>query len=247
MKVSFAITVCNELEEIKRLVPFLFEHKRKEDEIVILYDEKNGNPEVLDFLLPYNKYPNVQTWRGFDFEGNFADWKNLLNSYCKGDYIVSIDADEMISEYMVKNLYQILEMNPMVDLYFMSRINTVSGIGLSHVDKWGWNITKNQNFITDKEFDLDNPNDLDEYNLLIKYNLIIEEKKIKIKFFTPIINMPDQQGRIYRKGMSWYGKVHERIYGGQKFSSLPLDEEYCIQHHKTIERQEKQNNYYSTL
>ena len=40
MKISFAITVCNEIEEIKRLVPFLFEHKRKEDEIVILYDEK---------------------------------------------------------------------------------------------------------------------------------------------------------------------------------------------------------------
>jgi hypothetical protein len=47
--------------------------------------------------------------------------------------------------------------------------------------------------------------------------------------------------------MSWYGKVHERVIGGQKFSSLPLDEEYCIQHHKTISRQEKQNNYYSTL
>ena len=61
------------------------------------------------------------------------------------------------------------------------------------------------------------------------------------------VNFPDVQGRIYRKGMSWYGKVHERIIGGQKFSSLPLDEEYCIQHHKTINRQEKQNNYYSSL
>lgn len=177
MKISFAITVCNELEEIKRLVPFLLEHKRIEDEIVILYDEKNGNSEILDFLLPYNIKPNVQTWRG-SFNNNFAEWKNLLNSYCIGDYIVSIDADEMISEYMVKNLHQILEMNPMVDLIFVPRINTVSGIGLSHVDKWGWNITKNQNFITDKEFDLNDPNDLNEYNLLIKYNLIIEEKKI---------------------------------------------------------------------
>ena len=61
------------------------------------------------------------------------------------------------------------------------------------------------------------------------------------------VNFPDAQGRVFRKGMSWYGKVHERIIGGQKFSSLPLDEEYCIQHHKTIERQEKQNNYYISL
>jgi len=206
MKISFAITVCNELEEIKRLVLFLFEHKRKEDEIVLLYDEKNGNPEVLDFLLPYNKYPNVQTWRGFDFEGNFADWKNKLNDYCTGDYIYQLDADEMINDYMIQNLSTILELNPNVDLIFVPRINTVNGLTEEHIKNWGWR--------------------LDEKGW---------------------VNFPDPQGRIYKKGMSWYGKVHERIYGGQKFSSLPLDEEYCIQHHKTIERQEKQNNYYSSL
>ena len=206
MKISFAITVCNELEEIKRLVPFLFEHKRKEDEIVLLYDEKNGNPEVLDFLLPYNKYPNVQTWRGFDFEGNFANWKNKLNDYCKGDYIYQIDADEMISEYMIQNVSTILGMNPDVDLIFVPRINTVGGLTEEHIKKWGWRLNEKG-----------------------------------------WVNFPDSQGRIYKKGMSWYGKVHERIFGGQKFSSLPNDEEYCIQHHKTIERQEKQNKYYSSL
>ena len=206
MKISFAITVCNEIEEIKRLVPFLIENKRIEDEIVILYDEKNGNPEILDFLLPYNIKPNVQTWRGFGFEGNFADWKNKLNDYCKGDYIYQLDADEMISEYMIKNLSTILEMNPNVDLIFVPRINTVDGLTEEHIKKWGWNINEKG-----------------------------------------WVNFSDPQGRIYKKGMSWYGKVHERIIGGQKFSSLPLDEEYCIQHHKTIERQEKQNNYYSKL
>ena len=206
MKISFAITVCNELEEIKRLVPFLLEHKRIEDEIVILYDEKNGNPEILDFLLPYNIKPNVQTWRGFEFDGNFANWKNKLNEYCTGDYIYQIDADEMISEYMIQNLSTILELNPNVDLIFVPRINTVHGLTEEHIKKWGWRV---------------NDNDW--------------------------VNFPDAQGRIYKKGMSWYGKVHERIFGGQKFASLPLDEEYCIQHHKTIERQEKQNNYYNTL
>jgi glycosyltransferase involved in cell wall biosynthesis len=206
MKISFAITVCNELEEIKRLVPFLLEHKRYNDEIVILYDQKNGNPEILDFLLPYNIKPNVQTWRGFGFEGNFADWKNKLNEYCTGDYIYQLDADETISEYIVKNLNEILELNPTVDLIFVPRINTVDGITQEHINKWGWRVN-------DKGW----------------------------------VNFPDAQGRIFRKGMSWYGKVHERVIGGQKFSSLPLDEEYCIQHHKTILRQEKQNNYYSTL
>ena len=206
MKISFAITVCNELEEIKKLVPFLFEHKRPQDEIVILYDDKNGNKEVLDFLLPYNKYPNVQTWRGFDWNNNFADWKNKLNEYCNGDYIYQIDADEMISDYMVKNLHEILSLNPNVDLIFVPRINTVQGLTNEHIQKWKWRVN-------DKGW----------------------------------VNFPDMQGRIYKKGMSWYGKVHERIFGGQKFSSLPMDEEYCIQHHKDIKRQEKQNNFYTTI
>jgi glycosyltransferase involved in cell wall biosynthesis len=206
MKISYAITVCNELEEIKRLVPFLLEHKRIHDEIVILYDENNGNKEILDFLLPYNIKPNVQTWRSIDWNNNFADWKNKLNDYCTGDYIYQIDADEMISEYMVKNLHEILELNPNVDLIFVPRINTVSGITYGHVVKWGWNLNEKG-----------------------------------------YVNFPDRQGRIYKKGMSWYNRVHERIIGGSKFASLPDDEEYCIQHHKTIERQERQNDLYSRI
>ena len=55
-------------------------HKRAQDEIVILYDEKNGNKEILDFLLPYNKLPNVQTWRCFDWNNNFADFKNATGN-----------------------------------------------------------------------------------------------------------------------------------------------------------------------
>ena len=46
MKISYAITVCNELEEITKLLNFLIEKKRKEDEIVILFDKANGSPEV---------------------------------------------------------------------------------------------------------------------------------------------------------------------------------------------------------
>jgi hypothetical protein len=30
-------------------------------------------------------------------------------------------------------------------------------------------------------------------------------------------------------------------------SELPSEEEYCLIHEKTIEKQEKQNNYYNTL
>ena len=190
-----------------RLVNHILLNKRPQDEIVILFDEKNGDPEVLDFLLPLNVKPNVQTWRSFDWDNNFADWKNKLNSYCTGEYIFQIDADEMISEYMIKNVHEIIELNPEVDLFYLPRINTVDGIREEHIDGWKW--------------------------------------KLNEKGW---INFPDYQGRIFKQTMTWYGRVHERIIGGTKFSVLPMDEEeYCIQHHKTIEKQEKQNNFYKTI
>lgn len=140
-KISYAITVCNELEEIQRLVPFLIKHKGIEDEIVILFDDKNGNREVLDYLLQFNVLPNVQTWRNF-FENDFAAAKNRLNMYCKNEWIYQIDADEMIDSELIKNLGEILDSNPDVDLIFVPRINIVNGITNEHIKKWGWRLNE---------------------------------------------------------------------------------------------------------
>ena len=73
MKISYAITVCDEKKEIKRLVDFLLHHKRQNDEVVVLFDQKNGNEEIATMLTKLNKLPNFQMWRGF-FDGHFADW-----------------------------------------------------------------------------------------------------------------------------------------------------------------------------
>lgn len=71
--------------------------------------------------------------------------------------------------------------------------------------------------------------------------------KIKVKFFTPIINYPDYQGRLHKRGLKWSGKVHERIVGARYYSILPDLEVYSLIHHKTIEKQIKQNNFYNNL
>ena len=140
MKISYAITVCNEFVEIQRLVNFLRENKRQQDEIVVLYDQKNGNEEVAKWLAKQSKYPNFQFWRGLDFDGHFADWKNKLTEYCSGDYIFQIDADEMITEVLIGNLPTILEGNPDNEVFLVPRVNTVSGLTQEHITKWRWNI-----------------------------------------------------------------------------------------------------------
>ena len=53
MKISYAITVCNEKLEVKRLVDFLLHHKRTQDEIVVLFDQKNGDEEIASMLTQF--------------------------------------------------------------------------------------------------------------------------------------------------------------------------------------------------
>jgi|TARA_B110000495_G_scaffold923_1_gene653 hypothetical protein len=140
MKISYAITVCNEFLEIQKLVPFLLKYKRPQDEIVILFDQNNGDTELLSYLLKFNKLPNVQTWRGLDFKGHFADWKNKLTEYCEGDYIFQIDADELPNESLIQNIPIILETNPDNEVYLVPRVNTVEGLTDEHISKWRWNV-----------------------------------------------------------------------------------------------------------
>ena len=63
------------------------------------------------------------------------------------------------------------------------------------------------------------------------------------------VNFPDYQTRIYRRTseIHWVNKVHERIVGFNTMTVLPAEEDYCLYHHKQIERQEKQNAFYDTI
>ena len=63
------------------------------------------------------------------------------------------------------------------------------------------------------------------------------------------INWPDFQTRIYKnvENIVWQNKVHERLSGFNSYSALPDEDEYCLFHTKTIERQEKQNDFYTKL
>tara|TARA_R110001632_G_scaffold91807_2_gene196646 strand:+ start:1208 stop:1831 length:624 start_codon:yes stop_codon:yes gene_type:complete len=138
MKISYAITVCNEFVEIQRLVNFLIKNKRHQDEIVILYDKSNGDPEVESYLRSHSVNGEFN-WHSGEFKNHFADWKNHLTNLCSGDYIYQIDADEMVSTYVLDNLPMVLQYNN-VDVLKIPRINTVEGLTQEHIDKWGWGV-----------------------------------------------------------------------------------------------------------
>lgn len=137
MKISYAITVCNELEEVKRLVNFLLSNKREQDEIVILFDSK-GTKEVWNYLLETEE--KLTFLHKDQFNDDFSKWKNLLTKLCTGDFIFQIDADEIPCTPIIESLPFILESNPELDVLLVPRVNTVEGLTQEHIQKWGWNV-----------------------------------------------------------------------------------------------------------
>ena len=139
MTISYAITVCNELEEITKLLNFLQTNIRKEDEIVIQYDDSSVTDEVKEYVTLMDSMHKNHIVVGFPLNKDFATFKNNLKSHCTKDYIFQVDADEIPHEYLVEYLGEVLETNP-VDIVFVPRVNTVEGLEQSHIDKWKWNV-----------------------------------------------------------------------------------------------------------
>ena len=209
VNITYAITVCNELEEITNLINFLQPRIESDDEILIQYDSDSATQDVTDYLRILSQLHNSNIKViGFPLNNDFASYKNNLKNHAQGIFIFQIDADEIPSEYLVNNMRDLLDSNKDVDLFFVPRVNTVEGLTKQHIKKWKWNVNENG-----------------------------------------WVNFPDYQTRLYRRtsDIEWQGNVHERIVGYNTLSVLPQQEEFCLYHHKKIERQEKQNAYYDTI
>jgi hypothetical protein len=143
INITYAVTVCNELEEITKLINFLHPRLKKEDEILIQYDEINVTDAVKQYLLIMSQlHPNEIKVTSYPLNNDFASFKNNLKNHANGIFIFQIDADEIPSEYLVENLSDFIEYNKDVDLFFVPRINTVEGLTPKHIKKWGWNVNE---------------------------------------------------------------------------------------------------------
>ena len=72
----------------------------------------------------------------------FRSQKNYLNSKCSGDYILQLDADELVTKEFIDTLPELLELNSEIDLFIMPRINTVEGLTQEWINKWRWNVNE---------------------------------------------------------------------------------------------------------
>jgi glycosyltransferase involved in cell wall biosynthesis len=147
MKISYAITVCNEFIEIQRLLTFLLEHKRPQDEIVIQMDLSLDDLKIMpedkkmvwQYIMKHNEQGHCRVIFN-PLKGDFAAFKNHLTQQCTGDYIFQIDADEIPNENLIQVLPDMLVENEEVDIFLVPRVNTVEGLTPEHIIKWGWKV-----------------------------------------------------------------------------------------------------------
>ena len=132
MKISYAITAHNEAEELNKLLKQLTEGKEPGDEILVQLDDKAT--DKVKFVVDSHPVRSIT----FPLNNDFATFKNNLKDNCTGEYIFFIDADEYLSEHLLKLLKQVLETNSQVDCYGVPRVNTVKGLTEEHIKKWGW-------------------------------------------------------------------------------------------------------------
>jgi glycosyltransferase involved in cell wall biosynthesis len=137
MKISYAILTHNEGEYIGKLLNFLVNSKQPQDEIVVVddYSDDEKTKSILNDLKDLIKLE----YRTFD--GDHTQ-KNYLNSLCTGDYILQLDADELVIPKFLEMLPELLEENNEIDLFIMPRINTVEGLTQEWIAKWRWNVNE---------------------------------------------------------------------------------------------------------
>ena len=140
MKISYGITVHNEVDELERLLSKLLVGIKEQDEVVICVD---GDHEgVRDVIKLYSIDSRVIHYDR-KLDGNFADHKNSVIEKSSGDFIFHIDADEYPNKTLLEQLPQIVEMND-VDLIWIPRVNTIEGMTEEHIKRWGWRVTENR-------------------------------------------------------------------------------------------------------
>ena len=116
MKISYSILTHNETKSLEKLLRFLVKWKADEDEIVVLddYSDNEKTKQILDFYVSTEDIIYEQR----SLNNDYATQKNYLKSMCSGDYSFNLDADEMISRWLIKNMHGILEDNQ-IDLIYL--------------------------------------------------------------------------------------------------------------------------------
>ena len=140
VKITYSIQVCNESRELYSLLNFLTHVIDAEDNIHVVVDSLHVTDKV-KLVLDHFRDKVTIFERPFD---TFYKNSTFHLENCTGDYIFTIDADEMPQELLIQNFKKILQEHG-VDIIHVPRINIHPGSTHEfllkhgfHVNEMGW-------------------------------------------------------------------------------------------------------------
>jgi hypothetical protein len=219
INLSFAITVCDEAFELNRILNQLDKCVIEGDEVVIQIDESNTTPEVLNVVSSYEGKYNLVDSRS----------KEKIVSPTKIFYSLNNDFAEFknnIKKHCNNEYIFFIDADEEVTQDQIELIRQILEMNPT-VDCYAVPRINTVQGLTKEH---------------------IQQWKWNVDKNT-WINFPDYQTRICKNKpeIQWINKVHERLTGFKQASILPAEPVLALGHHKTIERQEKQNSYYDKL
>lgn len=215
--ISYAITASTEHEELQRLLRYLTKHWADDDEIIIQLDADTATDEVFKVA---------------------DDYKILIDSTYQDRERIQVVTYHLNKDFAAfkNNLRQYCH-NPWI--FNIDADELPSSVLLDNIHA-----------ILEENVDVD-------VILVPRWNTVdgITEEHIQRWGWNVDtmnrVNYPDYQWRIYKntESIKWMHPVHEVLIGYRTISNLPYDNDTFLGlfHNKTIERQERQNEFYTTI
>lgn len=130
IKISYAICTHNETKSLANLLDLIKIHMNSNDEIVIVDDYSTD-------VFTKTQIKRADTLIYKKLNNNFASQKNIFFQVCKGDYIFNIDADEVPSEFLLKDIKKLCKQNPSIDLFYVPRKNYLLNASKQNIKNMG--------------------------------------------------------------------------------------------------------------
>lgn len=136
--ISYTTSAFNEDKELDKLLRLLSNNISDDCEVIVQLDSEKATDDVRKVCRIYQeKIPFFKVVE-FPLNNDFSSFKNNLIHHCTKSWIFNIDADELPTDYLLKNLPEILESNSSVEMFYVPRWNMVEGITEEHIKRWGW-------------------------------------------------------------------------------------------------------------
>lgn len=137
--ISYLVTCHNEGVQLRTLLSLLL--KYSEGNQIVVLDDYSTDPITLEVLHEYQSIVGVKLV-AHHLNKDYGTHKTYGTQQCDGEYVFQIDADELPSEVLLANLYELLISNPKCEMFWVPRVNNFIGVTPEDIKNYGWHVNE---------------------------------------------------------------------------------------------------------